>query len=1247
VPTEKVCRTRPSQTSHSCICSLWEANSCSIIAFRMKLPLISFFVLCCLPAFAELEITEFVANPADLLPDEDGDFPDWIELRNTGVGSLSTAGYHLTDDPDNLTRWPLPSVNLASGEFLVIFASGKDRSVPSANLHTDFKLSQDPDYLGLSRPDGLLTTSLDYPKQVYGLSYGPGGYFLNPTPDAANGAADFSDYVRDTKFSVDRGFYNNPFSLEITSATLGAAIYYTTDGTEPTVSNGTLYTGPISISTTTVIRARATKSGLLSSDVDAQSYFFLQDVVAQPAAPNGFPATWGIDNSTSNGATNLPRPGDYEMDSRVIDQFGEAEAIAALQSHPTISVVMDPDDLWNESTDSATGGIYSNPYGGTGNQFLPGWGEPREWERACSVEFIGFEKVPKLQVNAGIRMAGNFARHPNRFKHHFRLTSRREYGDSRFRGELFQDTDVDTFDDFIMRGGNSESWTFPGNNNAGLGTRSTVQYVRDQFYKDGQFDMGHLSAHYQYFHLYLNGAYWGLYTLIERVDANFLAEHLGGEAEDYDVLKQDNDLSDGSRDAWEEMFTISRGGVADAASYQALQQYLDLDNFIDYIIFNFWAGTVDWESNWRAGGRSRGDNPDGFQFFNWDGERGLGDRFGTKSYTFDSTTPARSWTYHPTEIHHDLKLNPEYQIRFADRVQKHLFNDGTLTAARSSLLYNERIEEIRDALILESARWGDLQRPSNPYTTENEWEGMLEFMNDSFFPLRNSVVINQLRVGGVFPGIDAPSFNQFGGQVPDGFPLLISADTGTIYYTTDGSDPRLEGGAISPSALVGSGTSSESEIVSSGDLWRYNDDDLAIASTWRDHAFDDSLWKEGPSPLGYGGVSNTTIATTLVNTPIVTAYFRKEFTIASASAVVSSYLEASVDGGAIYYLNGVEFARDNIAAGSFDHNTLATSDGNEGVFDRFEIPTNLFQTGANTLSIEVHNGTAFSGDMGLDVRVTVGEITTPDLNVSIAQTVRARTLDAGTWSALTDGAFYLGEPASSANLVISEILYEASGAGNDEFIELLNISDSVISLAGVRFDAGISYQFGLGDLLIPGERIVLTSSEYSGRLNNGGEQVRLLAENGEIIADLAYNDKAPWPASPASGGLSLVLTNPQAAPDPSLPENWMPGLALNGSPGTGDTSGPPPGANLRDFFFDGKEASMALSNGNPVFTLPRNLAADGASIIVETSDDLISWEPGGDYEGFVTLPDSGAAMTWSFARDRPKKFVRARLVTAP
>ena len=120
-------------------------------------------------------IAEFMAANNGVLLDEDGDSPDWIEIHNAGTNAVGLNNWCLTDNPGNLTRWRFPATNLAPNGYLVVFASGKDRRVPGAPLHTDFKLGSSGDFLALVKPDGITTASVfapAYPPQVVGVSYG-------------------------------------------------------------------------------------------------------------------------------------------------------------------------------------------------------------------------------------------------------------------------------------------------------------------------------------------------------------------------------------------------------------------------------------------------------------------------------------------------------------------------------------------------------------------------------------------------------------------------------------------------------------------------------------------------------------------------------------------------------------------------------------------------------------------------------------------------------------------------------------------------------------------------------------------------------------------------------------------------------------------------------------------------------------------------------------------------------------------
>src|SRR2546430_13857280 len=122
-----------------------------------------------------------------------------------------------------------------------------------------------------------------FPAQIKNVSYGIGsngvGFLRPPTPGAENGVA-FAGVVADTKFSADRGFYSANFALAITCATPDAIIRYTTNRSEPTATQGFLYSAPITISQTPILRAAAFKSGWAPTDVDTHTYLFLSNVVS-------------------------------------------------------------------------------------------------------------------------------------------------------------------------------------------------------------------------------------------------------------------------------------------------------------------------------------------------------------------------------------------------------------------------------------------------------------------------------------------------------------------------------------------------------------------------------------------------------------------------------------------------------------------------------------------------------------------------------------------------------------------------------------------------------------------------------------------------------------------------------------------------------------------------------------------------------------------------------------------------------
>ena len=738
---------------------------------------------------APVRINEFLSSysGATGLADEDGELQDWIELYNSGGNIVSLQGWSLTDDAADPGKWIFPAVTLGPAQYRVVFASGKDRkpTAAGAKLHTNFKLNSAGDYLALfnaESPRQVLTEfAPEFPEQRSDYSYGYDSanalrYFQTPTPGAANGTSAIVGVVPPVHFNVRRGFYDAPFTLILNTALEGASIRYTTDGREPTPATGQEYAGPLTISETTILRAAAFKETYLPSTVATHTYIFLDQVIQQPNNPPGFPSVW-VDTQ------NRSWIADYEMDPEITgDPQYSGLMRDSLRALPVLSLVAKPEDMFDNTT-----GIYPKSQA-----------RGPSWERPASAELIFADGSDGFQIDCGVQTQGNSARDPQKTpKHSLRLVFKGDYGPAKLRFPLFPDSPVSTFDTLTVRADFNTSWIHWDTTQ-----RSRAQRTRDAFMKDSQRALGWLASHNRYVHLYINGLYWGIYDPTERPDAGLAAEYFGGVKADYDVVNEGL-LVDGNMTAYNTMIGITN--LADNAKYDLMKQYLDVPQYIDYVLLHFYVGHQDWgdNKNWYAI-RRRAPGA-GFQYFSWDGETLL----------FDPTFNRVASTDTASSLHTKLKANAQYRLDFADRAHKHLFNNGALTPANVAARWLNRSAQVDLAVIAESARWGDYRRdvyqyangPYELYTRNNQWLTEKNRLLTQYFPVRTTNLLSQLRAAGLYPAnAVAPTFNQHGGRVARGFNLTMTAPAGTIYYTTNGSDPRvIYTGAFSASAQVYSG----------------------------------------------------------------------------------------------------------------------------------------------------------------------------------------------------------------------------------------------------------------------------------------------------------------------------------------------------------------------------------------------------------------------------------------------------------
>lgn len=793
-------------------------------------------------------ISEFMAANDSQLQDDDGDYSDWIEVFNHGSDAINLKGLALTDDANELRKWVFPDVTVAPGSPLVVFASGKDRSHPRKPLHTNFKLDIKGEYLALVAADGSSVVHEfrpKYPDQKQNVSYGiaanwgPGkplkdysDFLVTPTPGQPNAEVLLGD-VGSVKLSHKRGFYGKPFELELTTETPDAVIVFTTNGSVPTPGNGSPYEGPLTISKTTVLRVAAFKPGYQSTKVKTHSFFFPEDIVQQSPdglPPEGFPYLWGKNQV------------DYGMDPRVVeDPRYSGEIIAGLLSLPSFSLVTDMDNMFGEEN-----GVYSNP----GEQ-------GRDWERACSLELINPENEDGFQIDCGFRVRGGFSRLPLNPKHALRLFFRDVYGPSKLEYPLFGENGAQEFDNLDLRTFQNYSWSYQQDPRA--------LFIRDQLSRDLQLAMGQPASRGEFCHLYINGHYWGLYNTCERTEASFGAAYLGGKKSDFDAVKVDSGFTtrrstytiiptDGNTDAWTRLYDKAQAGLESNEDYFALQgrnpdgtpksdgeTLMDVDNLISYMMVIFWGGNLDapvtkfggnrGPNNWHGIRNRNGDH--GFQFFVWDAEHTLLDVNEDRTGPFNTgATVAYS---SPQWLWQQCLENPEFRMRVADHIYEYFFNEGLLTEKALRERIMERAGEIESAVIAESARWGDVKQGftadpprredehgnllAGPFTRDDDWRKELNRIVNEYLPKRGDIVLAQLYQQGLIPDVEPPRIARSGSGL-----TLGSSSPGTIYYTTDGSDPRLVGGKVSPNAKtyegpvqVGGDSRLKARVFSNGD----------------------------------------------------------------------------------------------------------------------------------------------------------------------------------------------------------------------------------------------------------------------------------------------------------------------------------------------------------------------------------------------------------------------------------------------
>lgn len=691
---------------------------------------------------------------------------DWIELYNAGATEQDLTGWSLTDDSETPRKWPFPAgTRIPAGAYLVVLATGLNIGPADGATyqHTNFKLSSNGDYVGLINAADAIVDEIApaYPPQNPLHSFGRDaagdfGFFTIATPGAANPSTRLVETVAPPVFSTTGGFRPSSATVIMSSATPGAQIRYTTTGSEP-VSTSSLYTVPFNLYTNRIIRARAFKTGCAPSTTTTHTY-----LIGQSAAKRSLPAIvlGGDPSLTYYGPNSSGGP-------------AAGEGIFAVKG-----------GVYN-------GGIWE-PAGNTAAFHFPSL-RGRGAEKPATLEYLPLTGTP-LRTEFGLRISGSpFSRPryvlgdaatsiftPNAATHKpsFNLFFRSEFGERPVDYPFFDGVSVTRFTDIRLRAGKNDI---------------TNPFITDELLRRIFINTGQIGSRGAFNTLWLNGTFKGYYNLTERLREGFMQEHHAS-SETWDV-QQVNEFSDGDPIHWNKTIGYLRSAnLASTAAWLKVHDYLDVDNFIDYLLVNSFAAMWDWpNNNWVA---SRERSAAGrWRFYMWDAEGAFGigagrntsyDSFGTDLIIPDALTTTNR--YIPA-IYTLLRASPEFRLRFADRAQKHFFNQGALMQSRITPVFTE----LRDLI--------------NPIMQETIGASVNETFHNTWIlsDTRRTIYFSQLSARDHWPAVLAPVMQQHGGIISAGFQLSLTHPngSGTIHYRTDGGDPRAPGGGIDGTTYTG------------------------------------------------------------------------------------------------------------------------------------------------------------------------------------------------------------------------------------------------------------------------------------------------------------------------------------------------------------------------------------------------------------------------------------------------------------
>ena len=643
----------------------------------------------CLANASGLYITEVMTGNKSVVGPNVRNPYDYIEIYNMSGQAVNLKGYGLSDNIKKPRKWQLPDITLENNSYLVIYCDTTQTTKDGVYYFTDYNLAKAGETVCLSTPSGEILDKVVVPQLYddvsFGRTLGQGGlfYYSSPTPGAENGQG-FTGFAEKPAFNIAGGLYERPLegSTAVTiSVPANSVVRYTTDGTDPTEASQQ-YTGPIDVNKNTVIRARAFRDGVEPSQVVSQTYL-----------------------------------------------------ISVYHTMPVVCLTTDPDNMWNEET----GMFADGPLIDRETQTRP-WDNATYWQKNWFggwVEYYDEDGVQQISQGMTFRVMGQFSLDMPQKSLYIKADG--QYGVDTFAYPLFEDRPYTEYASFVLRNGGQD----------GLYSR-VIDGMQARLIDQSGSTVA--TQAWRPVIVYINGEYWGHYNMRERAGVKMAAQHEGwANPDDIDMLESDGlssyQVNQGSRHDYQKLYDYVKEHdlVKDREAYEYVVSQIDVDNMIDYFIFESFFGNTDpgnirfyrnaksgdgkwrylfYDSDWGFFSvlNNRGEIIGGVEYVLRDG--GMGN-YNIKSNLFMSKL---------------IKV-PEIQDKFLRRYGE-LFQT-VLTTENMTKLFNEMILEIKPEMQMHMQRWAaevhpkvSFDQPKNPEGGYNYWVSRCERMLERIFPRR-------------------------------------------------------------------------------------------------------------------------------------------------------------------------------------------------------------------------------------------------------------------------------------------------------------------------------------------------------------------------------------------------------------------------------------------------------------------------------------------------------------------------------